>query len=189
MSDQSVEIRLEFTPNPNALKYVVDDHTFLDRGAANFTEKAAAEKASPLASRLMMIEGIEGCMIGQNFVTITVTNDNDIERIDQQTRDAVTSHIQSGEKAVNEISLAEVQKEAPTSEYDAQIKEIIDNEIRPAVAMDGGDIIFERFEGGVVYLYMQGACAGCPSSTATLKMGIETRLKAKIPAVQEVVAL
>lgn len=187
--NSSIEIRLEFTPNPNALKYVVDDHSFLDRGAANFTELSAAEKASPLAKRLLLIDGVQGCMIGQNFVTITITNDNDIERIDQETRTAVTAHIQSGDKAVNEISLEEGQKVAPTSEFDEEIKAVIDQEIRPAVAMDGGDIIFERFEDGIVYLYMQGACAGCPSSTATLKMGIETRLKSKIPAVKEVIAL
>lgn len=183
-----VEIRLEFTPNPNALKYVVDDHTLMARGSANFTDKAAAESA-PLAKRLMAIPGVASCMIGLNFVSITKTDAGDWEVLDTRTREALKEHIASGDPAVNPLALEKPARGAETSDLEKRIVDVLDREIRPAVAMDGGDIVFERFEDGTVYLYMQGSCAGCPSSTATLKLGIETRLKNAVPEVKEVVAL
>lgn len=183
-----IEIRLEFTPNPNALKYVIDDHTLMARGTASFTEKAAAE-AAPLAKRLMAIPGVASCMIGQNFVSITKTDDGDWEVLDTRTREALKEHVASGDPAVNPLSLEKPVRSGEGSELEKKIIEILDRDIRPAVAMDGGDIVFERFEDGIVYLYMQGSCSGCPSSTATLKFGIETRLKNAVPEVKEVVAL
>lgn len=190
MEAKSVDIRLEFTPNPNALKYVVDDHTLLPRGTASFTDQAGAE-SSPLAKRLMGIPGVSSCMIGSNWVSVTKSDEGDWEVLDLKTREALKDHVNSGEAAVNPLSLertASAPKEGET-ELDRRIKDLLDRDIRPAVAMDGGDVVFERFENGVVYLYMQGSCAGCPSSTATLKMGIETRIRSQIPEVQEVVAL
>lgn len=190
MEAKSVDIRLEFTPNPNALKYVTDDHTLLPRGTASFSDKAAAD-SSPLAKRLMAIPGVAACMIGQNFVSVTKSDEGDWEVLDLKTREALKEHVSSGEPAVNPLSLekpASVAREGET-ELDRKIRDVLDRDIRPAVAMDGGDVVFEKFENGVVYLYMQGACAGCPSSTATLKMGIETRIRAAVPEVQEVVAL
>ncbi len=188
-----VEIRLEFTPNPNALKYVVDDHTLMPRGTASFASKEAAE-SSPLAKRLMEIPGMASCMIGTNFVSVTKNVDGDWEVLDTRTRDALKAHIASGEPAVNPLSLEKPVKSAGGSgagatDLEKRIVDLLDREIRPAVAMDGGDIVFERFEDGIVYVYMQGSCSGCPSSTATLKMGIETRLKNAVPEVKEVVAL
>ncbi|RZA06339.1 MAG: NifU family protein [Proteobacteria bacterium] len=190
MEAKSVDIRLEFTPNPNALKYVVDDHVLMERGTASFTDRAAAE-SSPLANRLMAIPGVAACMVGSNFVSVTKSDDGDWEVLDTKTRDALKAHVNSGEPAVNPLSLekpASTIREGET-ELDRRIRDVLDRDIRPAVAMDGGDVVFEKFENGVVYLYMQGACAGCPSSTATLKMGIETRIRAAVPEVQEVVAL
>jgi Fe-S cluster biogenesis protein NfuA len=185
-----VEIRLEFTPNPNALKYVVDDYTLMPRGTASFTSKTAAE-ASPLAKRLMDIPGLASCMIGANFVSVTKSDEGDWEVLDTRTRDALKAHIASGDPAVNPLTLEKPVKTGAGGNTDLEKKiiEVLDREIRPAVAMDGGDIVFERFEDGIVYLYMQGSCSGCPSSTATLKLGIETRLKNAVPEVQEVVAL
>lgn len=186
---RDVEIRLEFTPNPNALKYVLDEHVLLERGTASFTDKASAE-SSPLAKRIMAVPGISACMIGRNFVAVTKSVDGDWEIVDVQTREAIKAHVLSGQPALNPL---DINKRAPVSgevsALESKIKEILDRDIRPAVAMDGGDIVFERFEDGVVYVYMQGACSGCPSSTATLKMGIETRLRDAIPEIKEVVAL
>lgn len=189
MDAKNVEIRLEFTPNPNALKYVLDENTLMPRGTASFADKNAAEN-SPLAKRLMAIPGVSSCMIGSNWVSITKSEEGDWEVLDGKTREALKEHVHSGEPAVNPLSLdAKSAPRGEETETERQIKEVLDRDIRPAVAMDGGDIVFEKFENGVVYLYMQGSCAGCPSSTATLKMGIETRLKQAVPEVAEVVAL
>jgi Fe-S cluster biogenesis protein NfuA len=191
MDAKNIEIRLEFTPNPNALKYVVDEAVLLPRGSASFTDKASAEN-SPLAKRLMAIPGVASCMVGYNFVSVTKTEQGDWEVLDLKTREAIKEHLASGEPAVNPLSLEKSAAPAATGSGDPlemKIREVLDRDIRPAVAMDGGDVIFEKFENGTVYLYMQGSCAGCPSSTATLKMGIETRIKAAVPEVQEVVAL
>lgn len=189
MEAKNFEIRLEFTPNPNALKYVVDEATLMPRGTASYTDKQQAE-ASPLAKRLMAIPGLSSCMIGFNFVSVTKSEEGDWEVLDLQTREALKGHLASGEPAVHPLTLDKTAvPSAPATELETKIKEVLDRDIRPAVAMDGGDIVFERFEDGIVYLYMQGSCAGCPSSTATLKMGIETRLKQAVPEVQEVIAL
>lgn len=189
MEPKNFDIRLEFTPNPNALKYVLDDIVLMPRGTASFTDQKAAENA-PLAKRLMSIPGVSSVMIGYNFVSVTKSDEGDWEVLDLKTRDALKEHASSGEPAVNSLSLDKAAASSPErSELDLRIIEVLDKDIRPAVAMDGGDVVFERFEDGIVYLYMQGSCAGCPSSTATLKMGIETRIKQAVPEVLEVVAL
>ncbi len=189
MDHKNIEIRLEFTPNPNALKYVLDEHILLPRGSASFMNQSLAE-SSPLAKRLMAIPGVAACMIGHNFVSVTKSEEGDWEVLDVKTRDALKEHVLSGDPAVNPLSLDQAAlPKGEENEVTKQIREVLDRDIRPAVAMDGGDVVFDRFEGGVVYLYMQGSCAGCPSSTATLKMGIETRIKQAVPQVQEVVAL
>jgi Fe-S cluster biogenesis protein NfuA len=189
MEAKPVDIRLEFTPNPNALKYVLDDHVLMERGTASFTDKNSAE-SSPLARRLMGIPGVASCMIGSNFVSVTKADEGDWEVLDLKTREALKEHVISGEPSVNPLSLEKpaASKEGET-EVERKIREVLDRDIRPAVAMDGGDVVFEKFEDGIVYLYMQGSCSGCPSSTATLKMGIETRIRQAVPEVQEVVAL
>jgi Fe-S cluster biogenesis protein NfuA len=185
-----VDISLEFTPNPNTLKYVINQ-TLLERGAANYSSKDQAAKASPLAERLFGVLGVAGVMIGKNFVTITKGSDGDWESLNKGVNEILQDHLSKGMTVVEEAQMAAAQ--GPTGqgsgEIENKIREILDRDIRPAVAMDGGDITFDRFENGVVYLFMQGSCSGCPSSTATLKMGIETRLKQAIPEVQEVVSV
>ena len=189
MDNKSIDIRLEFTPNPNALKYVLDEHTLLPRGTASFSSAQNAE-TSPLAKRLMAIPGVAACMIGSNFVSVTKSEEGDWEALDVKTRDALKAHVLSGDPAVNPLSLDQAAlPKGEETEVTRKIREVLDRDIRPAVAMDGGDIVFDRFDSGIVYVYMQGSCAGCPSSTATLKMGIETRLKQAVPEVQEVVSL
>lgn len=186
---ETLDISLEFTPNPNTLKYVVNK-TLLEKGAANFMTKDSASKASPLASKLFDIVGVSGVMIGKNFVTITKGEQGDWESLNNGVMDTLKNHINSGLQIMEATA---IDTAAPTGtgngEIENKIRAILDAEIRPAVAMDGGDITFEKFENGVVYLYLQGSCSGCPSSTATLKMGIETRLRDAIPEVQEVVSI
>jgi Fe-S cluster biogenesis protein NfuA len=185
MQESAVYVSLEFTPNPNTLKYSVN-RKLLEKGAANFTKKEDAEKRSPLAARLLLIDGISGVMIGKDFVTITKTEEGDWDHVHKSASEAIDRHLTAGEVVVIEELLHQISNQN-SSEIEKRIQKVLDEEIRPAVAMDGGDVSLERFEDGVVYLAMQGSCAGCPSSTMTLKMGIETKLKAAVPEVIEVV--
>ncbi len=183
-----VYVSLEFTPNPNTLKYSVN-RQLLARGTVNLLRKADAETLSPLGVKLFAIPGIAAVMIGRDFVTVTKTEEGDWDLVHKECSRTIESHVASGEPAVHETNQAVDAHKGGSTDIELKIRNILDNEIRPAVAMDGGDITFEKFEAGIVYLYMQGSCAGCPSSTATLKMGIETRLKDAIPEVLEVVAV
>lgn len=187
--NQEVYVSLEFTPNPNTLKYSVN-RTLVDKGAVNFVRKTDADERSPLASRLLGVPGIAGVMIGKDFVTVTKTEEGDWDVVHKSASDTIENHLKDGLPVLNAGALeGSGHKGGGTDQIEVKIREILDNEIRPAVAMDGGDITFDRFEAGVVYLQMQGSCSGCPSSTATLKMGIETRLKDAIPDVISVEAV
>jgi Fe-S cluster biogenesis protein NfuA len=186
MSTSPVYINLEFTPNPNTLKYSVN-RTLVDKGARNFVRPQDAAQDSPLASKLFDVPGICGVMIGRDFVTVTKTEEGDWDVVHRSTSSILEAHLSQDLPVVTgEGSAAH---KGGSSDVENKIREILDNEIRPAVAMDGGDITFEKFEDGVVYLYLQGSCAGCPSSTATLKMGIEKRLQESIPEIREVVSI
>lgn len=188
MSNQDVYVSLEFTPNPNTLKYSVN-RQLLKQGAVNFTKKEDADKRSPLASKLFAVPGIAGVMIGRDFVTVTKTEAGDWDVVHKSSSTLIEDHLKKDEKVVDEASMNAEAHKGGGGDIENRIREILDTEIRPAVAMDGGDITFEKFENGVVYLYLQGSCSGCPSSTVTLKAGIETRLKEMIPEVQEVVSV
>jgi Fe-S cluster biogenesis protein NfuA len=188
MSNTSpVYVSLEFTPNPNTLKYSVN-RELLSRGAVNLLKKEDAESRSPLAAKLFEVPGISGVMIGKDFVTVTKTEDGDWDIVHKSSSTIIEKHLSQNEVVVIEGGQQDAHKGGDGA-IESKIKEILDNEIRPAVAMDGGDITFEKFEDGVVYLYLQGSCSGCPSSTATLKVGIETRLRDAIPEVREVVSI
>ncbi|MFL5321895.1 MAG: NifU family protein [Myxococcaceae bacterium] len=182
-----VNIQLEWTPNPSTLKYVVD-RKLIPSGAVNMTSKEAAAEKSPLAVKLMNIAGIQAVMVGTNFVTITKGEEGEWDEVNDLVMSTIDEHLTAGLPAVNEAALVRQPGQAGGS-VEEQIRSILDNEIRPAVAMDGGDITLDKFEAGTVYLHMQGSCSGCPSSTATLKMGIESRLRELIPEVNEVVAV
>ena len=186
----SVNIQLEWTPNPSTLKYVVDTK-LLPSGAMNFTSPSVATDRSPLAEKLFGIKGVVGVMIGTNFVTVTKGDDGEWDELNDGVMMAIDKHLGAGGIAVKPEVLEARAKElaANGGAIEERIKEILESEIRPAVAQDGGDITLDKYENGVVYLHMQGSCSGCPSSTATLKMGIETRLKESIPEVTEVVAV
>lgn len=186
MAALPLDITLEFTPNPNTLKYSLN-RTLLVTGSEYFTSLAEAEPWSPLGVKLFNLGGITAVMFGQNFLTVTLENQDNLRVLNRAVIDTVRAHVEAGEVAVRPRDA--VDKLAVDDDVSRRIREIIDTEVRPAVAQDGGDIIFERFTNGVVYLNMHGACAGCPSSTQTLKAGIETRLQALIPEVREVVAI
>lgn len=185
----SVNIQLEWTPNPSTLKYVVD-RRLLSSGAVNITSKQAAEEKSPLALKLMGIQGVTAVMVGSNFVTVTKGDEGEWDELNDAVMATLDEHLGAGLPAVNEEALAAARSVAGTGgSVETRIQDILDAEIRPAVAQDGGDITLDRFEDGIVYLHMKGACSGCPSSTATLKMGIESRLRELIPEVNEVVSV
>lgn len=185
--DYSVE--LEFTPNPNTLKYLTNV-AFLLAGAQNFTTAASAEGKSPLASKLFALEGIGGIMVGKNFVTVTLEDQDRLTELNDAIISTIKTFLASGEKAIFMSALeSESSQPMAKNEIEQKIIDILDQDVRPAVAMDGGDITFDRFEDGIVFLQLKGACSGCPSSTATLKMGIENRLKESIPEVLEVVSV
>ena len=181
-------IQTESTPNPATLKFL-PGLVVLPSGTADFPDAAAAG-ASPLARRIFGAGGVAGVFFGPDFVTVTKADDADWAHIKPGILGAILEHYQSGEPVLDQGEAGAVGHAAheagPDEEIVVQIKELLDTRVRPAVAQDGGDITFYGFDRGVVYLHMQGACAGCPSSTMTLKMGIENLLRHYIPEVTEV---
>jgi len=179
-------IQTESTPNPATLKFLPGQRV-LESGTADFSAPETAEN-SPLAARVFGVGGVTGVFLGHDFVTVTKQEDLDWNHLKPAILGAIMEHYQSGLPAV-EAAQARSDHSAhdgPDGEIVNQIKELLDTRVRPAVAQDGGDITFHGFERGIVYLAMKGACAGCPSSTMTLKMGIENLLRHYIPEVTEV---
>ncbi|MBK0328656.1 NifU family protein [Rhodobacteraceae bacterium F11138] len=180
-------IQTESTPNPATLKFL-PGQTVLPVGTADFPTADTAQK-SPLAQRIFAVSGVTGVFFGNDFVTVTKQESVEWDHIKPAILGAVMEHYQSGQPVMDDGSTADsghAEHSGEDSEIVDQIKELLDSRVRPAVAQDGGDITFHGFERGVVYLHMQGACAGCPSSTLTLKMGIENLLRHYIPEVTEV---
>ncbi|MCP5085656.1 MAG: NifU family protein [Rhodobacteraceae bacterium] len=180
-------IQTESTPNPATLKFLPGE-AVLATGTADFITLEAAE-SSPLATRVFAVSGVVGVFFGPDFVTVTKTDETDWNHIKPAILGAIMEHYQSGAPVMSEQSDpvgGHQDHDGPDSEIIQQIKDLLDTRVRPAVAQDGGDITFHGFDRGVVYLHMQGACAGCPSSTITLKMGIENLLRHYIPEVTEV---
>jgi len=179
-------IQTESTPNPATLKFLPGE-TVMPAGTADFpTPDAGAD--SPLAARVFGVTGVTGVFFGPDFVTVTKAEEVDWNHIKPAILGAIMEHYQSGDKVMGEVDASGGHQahDGPDSAIVDQIKDLLDTRVRPAVAQDGGDITFHGFDKGVVYLHMQGACAGCPSSTITLKMGIENLLRHYIPEVTEV---
>lgn len=180
-------IQTESTPNPATLKFL-PGQTVLETGTADFpTAESAA--ASPLAQRIFAVGNVEGVFFGSDFVTVTKDGALNWDHIKPAILGAIMEHFQSGDPVLTGESTApsgHADHDGEDGEIVQQIKELLDTRVRPAVAQDGGDITFHGFDRGIVYLHMQGACAGCPSSTLTLKMGIENLLRHYIPEVLEV---
>ncbi|WP_297770900.1 NifU family protein [uncultured Roseovarius sp.] len=180
-------IQTESTPNPATLKFL-PGQTVLDAGTADFPTPEGAD-TSPLAERIFKVPGVAGVFFGNDFVTVTKDEATDWDHIKPAILGAIMEHYQSGQPVMlgdGGVASGHADHSGEDSEIVGQIKELLDTRVRPAVAQDGGDITFHGFERGVVYLHMQGACAGCPSSTITLKMGIENLLRHYIPEVTEV---
>jgi len=181
-------IQTEQTPNPQTLKFL-PGKVVMDEGTA-FYQNIDEAVDSPFARRLFALDGVEGVFFGSDFITITKNDNYDWQVMKPSLLGGIIDHFNSEDKTIEkdkiEVSNNSFNNNKNDSEIVKQIKELLDTRVRPAVAMDGGDIIYNNFEDGIVYLKMQGACSGCPSSTATLKMGIENMLKHYIPEVQEV---
>ncbi len=179
-------IQTESTPNPATLKFL-PGQTVLDMGTADFPNADAAAK-SPLAKRIFAADGVTGVFFGTDFVTVTKADAAEWQHIKPAILGAIMEHYQSGQPVIEGEQSGGGHAEHTGEDGDIvrQIKELLDTRVRPAVAQDGGDITFHGFDRGIVYLHMQGACAGCPSSTLTLKMGIENLLRHYIPEVTEV---
>ena len=180
-------IQTESTPNPATLKFL-PGNMVMERGTANFAGPGEASR-SPLAQILFGIEGVVGVFLGADFVTVTKSGDKDWDVLKPLILGAVMEHFQSGRPVIEADDPDTGAAVGEDDEVVTQIRELIDTRVRPAVAQDGGDIVYKGFEEGIVYLHMQGACAGCPSSTATLKHGIENMLRYYVPEVQEVRAV
>jgi Fe-S cluster biogenesis protein NfuA len=181
-------IQTEQTPNPASLKFI-PGRAVLESGSSNFTSLEDAAN-SPMAQRLFAISGIQGVFLGSDFITITKSEERDWQVLKPMVLGAIMEHYTSGQPVVisGSDTAASTVSDAD-SDVVAQIKELIDTRVRPVVANDGGDITFHDFKDGVVYLTMRGACSGCPSSTATLKHGIENMLRHFVPEVQSVEAV
>ncbi len=180
-------IQTETTPNPATLKFL-PGVTVMPEGTADYRSAGDAAN-SPLAQRLFQIHGVQAVFLGADFVTVTKDESVEWHLLKSSILGAIMEHLMAGlpvvEGADEGAAGAEEFAEAD-AEIVSQIKELLETRVRPAVAQDGGDIVFRGFDAGVVYLHMQGACAGCPSSTATLKHGIENMLRHFVPEVNEV---
>ena len=184
-------IQTEATPNPATLKFI-PGRIVLDSGTMEFTDRQQAVR-SPLAEKLFGVPGVTGVFYGYDFVTVTKA-DGEWQQLKPAILGAIMEHYMSGAplladgSAHNDEAADEEDEFFNESDADtvAQIKDLIETRVRPAVANDGGDITFRGFRDGVVYLNMKGSCAGCPSSTATLQHGIQNLLKHFVPDVVEV---
>jgi Fe-S cluster biogenesis protein NfuA len=181
-------IQTEQTPNPASLKFLPGCEVML-RGTADFRTPEGAHP-SPLAERLFRIGGVSGVFLGHDFVTVTKDEKTDWSALKAPILGALMEHFTAGLPVMkDEDALPSAAPSSEDTEIVQQIKELLETRIRPVVAADGGDIAFHAFENGIVFLEMRGACAGCPSSTMTLKAGIENLLKHFIPEVNEVRAV
>jgi Fe-S cluster biogenesis protein NfuA len=179
-------IQTEGTPNPATLKFIPDGETVLESGTAEFKSQKQAATKSPLALQLLEIAGIDGVFFGRDFITVTKNEATDWAKIKTEILATIMDFYVSGKPIMYEQKAENTDANDEDSEIVKQIKELIEIKVRPAVAMDGGDIIFHSFEDGIVKLQLKGSCSGCPSSTITLKNGIENMLKHYVPEVESV---
>ncbi|MBR2690917.1 MAG: NifU family protein [Aquamicrobium sp.] len=183
-------IQTESTPNPATLKFLPGKEV-LREGTADFRDADAAREASPLAGRLFDIPGVTGVFFGYDFITVT-KDGPDWQHLKPAILGAIMEHFMSGQPVMASTAPSTTADDEgefydkEDAEIVVTIKELLDTRVRPAVAQDGGDITFRGYEKGTVFLHMKGACAGCPSSTATLKHGIQNLLRHFVPEVEHV---
>jgi Fe-S cluster biogenesis protein NfuA len=180
-------IQTETTPNPATLKFL-PGRPVMESGTAYFAQAEDGAR-SPIARRLFAVAGVSGVFLGSDFITVTKAQDADWATLKPRLLASIMDHFVAGEAMLDAAPDGEDEQASDAATDDplsARIRELIDTRVRPSVAQDGGDIVFRKFEGGIVYLKMQGACAGCPSSTATLRYGIENMLRYYVPEVESV---
>ena len=177
-------IQTEDTPNPETIKFLPGKEV-MSKGTAEFKSIESAIN-SPLALRIFDVEGVNGVFLGSDFISVTKSKKLQWITLKPSVLGKIMEHFNSGDPIIKAHKNVKNENFSEENETVKQIIDLIDTRVRPAVAMDGGDIQYESFEDGIVTLSMKGACSGCPSSTATLKMGIENMLKHYIPDVKEV---
>jgi len=183
-------IETEVTPNPDTLKFL-PGKVILEVGTANFTDPDGAG-ASPLAEAMFALTGVAGVFLGRDFVTISKSHEIEWDDLKPNVLAGLMQFFTSGAEVLiagADDNVESIDENEADADIIDQIKTLLDEKVRPAVAGDGGDIVYHGFKEGVVYLQMQGACAGCPSSTITLKHGIENLLKYYVPEVTDVRAV
>jgi Fe-S cluster biogenesis protein NfuA len=184
--DLGIRMHAERTPNPNSIKWVVGRRIVEGTASASF-DASPARDVSPLAHELFSVDGVVAVFFAANFATVSKREEAEWVDLAQPIVDVLKNHLGSGEPALGpgyRVEAAEA-----SGALVERIRRVLDDEIRPAVARDGGDILFVGFREGVVELQMRGACSGCPSASATLKMAVESRLREEIPEIREVVAV
>jgi Fe-S cluster biogenesis protein NfuA len=187
-------IQTEPTPNPATMKFM-PGRQVMDAGTRDFASYEEAE-ASPLAAALFSTGDVEGVFFGRDFISVTAGPGVEWRELKPQVLEVLLDHFASeaplfrpGSAAGIHVAADQIEDNPEDAEIVAQIRELIDTRVRPAVAQDGGDIVYRGFKDGKVFLAMQGACSGCPSSTMTLKRGIESLLKYYVPEVETVEAV
>lgn len=188
-------IQTEQTPNPATLKFLPGRAVLEGTDPVDFPDAESAAQTSPLAAALFEIEGVTAVFLGHDFISVSKSDDREWYILKPSVLGVIMQHFTAGKPVLagDAARSAGAASSESDPQYDpedeavvGQIRELLETRVRPAVAQDGGDIVFHGFDKGVVYLTMRGACAGCPSSTATLKMGIENMLRHYIPEVTEV---
>jgi Fe-S cluster biogenesis protein NfuA len=188
VKNNPVNIYTEANPNPNSLKFVVN-FMLMPEGVSRDFSSAESAKEAPLATKLFEKDYVKRVFYMSNFVTVTKDDETDWIEIKNEITSIIKSFLEAGENILTETEVKEDHHiEESDTDLEAKIKGILDEYIRPAVEMDGGAITFDSFTDGRVKVLLQGACSGCPSSTLTLKAGIENLLKRMVPEVTEVVA-
>jgi Fe-S cluster biogenesis protein NfuA len=192
-----VTVYAEMTPNPTTMKFVANKHLLISGDSVEFNSIKETKGFSPLAEELFQFPFVKGVFMASNFVTVTKTDDISWDFITMELREFIRNWISEGKEVLIKMPTLKSNSDTNTetsnkifepSEFDDAIKSLLDEYVRPAVEGDGGAIDFIGFEDGVVTVALKGACSGCPSSTATLKGGIENLLKQHLPEVKEVVA-
>lgn len=178
------QVTIEATPNPATLKFnfssTISEESFE-------VPSAQDSERSPLAAKIFGFPWTASIFVGRDFITVTKQDWVEWSVLGEPLRGLIQEHLESGEPVTVQVAAADI--EATDSEIVKKIKQVLNAEIRPVVALDGGDIVFHSYEDNVLYVRMKGACSGCPSSTATLKDGIEVRMKEVLPEIKEVVSV
>lgn len=180
-----MKVTFESTPNPATMKFLL--HREVTNQGFDCPTAQEAER-SPLASKIFGFPWTSSVYVGSNFITVTKQDWVDWDLLAQPLSGLIQEHMDSNEPVVIEIVTIE-EDDTKDSPLIRNIKSVLNREIRPVVALDGGDIVFSKYQDGILYIHMRGACSGCPSSSITLKQGIETRMKELFPEISEVVAI